>query len=62
MSQSFSMMGWRLGYAIAQKEIIQAMNAIQSSITAAPSAITQAAVIGSITSQDTYIKNLVSDF
>lgn len=62
VSQSFSMMGWRLGYAIAQKEVIQAMNAIQSSITAAPSAITQTAVLGSITSQNTHIKNLVSDF
>lgn len=61
-SQSFSMMGWRFGYAVANKEIIAAMEAVQSSITAATSAITQTAVTNSLPKERYYVKKLQDDF
>ena len=42
-SQTFSMMGWRLGYAIAPPKIIEAMEKVQGPITAGASAVSQAA-------------------
>lgn len=54
ISQSFSMMGWRLGYAVAQSSIIEAMEAVQSSITAATSAVTQAAITEILAKEHTY--------
>ena len=62
VSQSFSMMGWRLGYAVADKEIIEAMEAIQSSITAGTSAVTQTAVANIINTEEDYVKKLTAEF
>lgn len=42
-SQSYGMMGWRVGFAVASAPIIQAMQTLQGPITAAASAITQIA-------------------
>lgn len=44
-SQSFSMMGWRIGYACGPVHVIQAMEAVQGPITASPNAVSQAALI-----------------
>lgn len=62
VSQSFSMMGWRLGYAVASKKIIAAMEAVQSSITAATSAVTQAAVAALLPNEALYVKSLREEF
>lgn len=40
-SKSFSMTGWRLGYAASNKKIIQAMTLIQSQSTSNPASIVQ---------------------
>lgn len=42
-SQSYAMMGWRCGFAVGPAEVISAMETLQGPITAAPSALTQAA-------------------
>jgi aspartate aminotransferase len=42
-SQSYGMMGWRVGFAVASASIIHAMQTLQGPITAAASAITQIA-------------------
>ncbi|MEO7494464.1 MAG: aminotransferase class I/II-fold pyridoxal phosphate-dependent enzyme [Massilia sp.] len=42
-SQSYAMMGWRSGFAVAPRHIVQAMETLQGPITAAASALTQAA-------------------
>jgi aspartate aminotransferase len=61
VSQSFSMMGWRLGYAAANKNIISAMEAVQSSITAATPYISQTSVTA-IINNTSYSKDLVTKF
>lgn len=42
-SQSYGMMGWRVGFAVAAAPVIQAMETLQGPITAAASALTQLA-------------------
>lgn len=42
-SKAYAMTGWRMGYAAANKEIIDGINAIQGHMTSAPCSITQKA-------------------
>jgi aspartate aminotransferase len=42
-SQSYGMMGWRLGFAVAPTAVVRAMETVQGPITAAASALTQLA-------------------
>ncbi len=42
-SQSYAMMGWRVGFAVAPAPVVQAMEMLQGPITAAMSALTQIA-------------------
>ena len=45
VSKSYSMTGWRLGYALGPAEVIKQMKKIQSQTTSCPSSISQAAAI-----------------
>jgi aspartate aminotransferase len=49
MSKTFAMTGWRLGYAIAHRDIVGAANKIQSHSTSNPSSISQAAALEALT-------------
>lgn len=42
-SQSYAMMGWRTGFAVAPRQLVDAMETLQGPITAAASAVTQIA-------------------
>ncbi len=45
MSKTFAMTGWRLGYAIAHRDVVNAAGKIQSHSTSNPSSISQAAAL-----------------
>jgi aspartate aminotransferase len=49
MSKTFAMTGWRLGYAVAHRDIVAAANKIQSHSTSNPSSISQAAALEALT-------------
>lgn len=49
-SQSYGMMGWRVGFAVASAPLVQAMETLQGPITAAASALTQLAAEGAFSS------------
>jgi aspartate aminotransferase len=49
-SQSYGMMGWRVGFAVAPTPVIRAMETVQGPITAAASALTQLAAEGAFSS------------
>jgi aspartate aminotransferase len=49
MSKTFAMTGWRLGYAVAHRDIVGAANKIQSHSTSNPSSISQAAALEALT-------------
>lgn len=51
-SQSYAMMGWRCGFAVAPRHIVQAMETLQGPITAAPSALSQVALEAAVASGD----------
>ena len=48
VSKAYAMTGWRIGYAAGSKELIKAMQKIQSQSTTNPSSISQAAAIKAI--------------
>ncbi len=57
LSKAYSMTGWRLGYAAGQKELISAMNNIQSQSTSNPTSFAQYGGIDALNgSQDEVIK------
>jgi len=49
-SQSYAMMGWRLGFALAPAEIAEAMQTLQGPITAAASHLAQVATVAAFAS------------
>lgn len=53
-SQSYAMMGWRAGFAVATEQIVNAMETLQGPITAAASALTQAAIAAAFESGEPY--------
>ncbi len=55
VSKSYCMTGWRLGYCGAPKEIIAAMNKIQSQSTTSTSSITMAAAVAAISGPQDFI-------
>ena len=55
VSKSYCMTGWRLGYCGAPKEIIAAMNKIQSQSTTSTSSITMAASVEAINGPQDFI-------
>jgi len=56
VSKSYSMTGWRIGYAAGPKEIIKAMAKIQSQSTSNPSSISQAAAVEALNGKQDFIK------
>ena len=55
VSKAYSMTGWRIGYAAGPKEIIKAMVAIQGHSTSNASSISQAAALGALTGDQTFL-------
>jgi aspartate aminotransferase len=47
-SQSYAMMGWRVGFALAPAEVVNAMQTLQGPITAAAPHLSQVAADGGI--------------
>ena len=58
MSKTFAMTGWRLGYAIAHKDIISTLGKIQSHSTSNPSTISQAAAIEALKGDDSDVRRM----
>lgn len=56
------MTGWRIGYAAGPKEIIRAMDTIQSQSTSNPTSISQAAAVEALNGEQHMIKNMVKEF
>ena len=55
VSKSYSMTGWRIGYAAGSKEIIKAVAKIQSQSTTNPSSISQAAAVEALNGTQDFI-------
>ena len=55
VSKSYSMTGWRIGYAGGPKELIKAMAKIQSQSTSNPSSISQAAAVEALNGDQSFL-------
>lgn len=62
VSKTYSMTGWRIGYGAGNKEIIKAMDIIQSQSTSNPSSISQFAALEALSGTQDYIKPNTENF
>lgn len=61
-SKTYAMMGWRIGYAIASKEIINEMCKIQGHTTSHPSSISQYAALAALSLNEDYYKKIIDEY
>lgn len=61
-SKAYSMTGWRLGYACAPAEIIQAMGKVQEHSVSCATSFVQKAGVAALTSPQDDVKRMVSEF
>lgn len=62
MSKAYSMTGWRIGFAAANKEIIKVMGNLQSHTTSNPCSISQHASIAGLTEDQTSVEEMKKQF
>ena len=62
VSKSYSMTGWRIGYAAGPKEIIKAIAKIQSQSTSNPTSISQAAAVEALNGKQDFIQERAKSF
>ena len=62
VSKSYSMTGWRIGYAAGPVEIIKAIAKIQSQSTSNPSSISQAAAVEALNGTQDFIQTRANSF
>jgi len=62
VSKSFAMTGWRIGYSVGPREIIRAMNKIQSQSTSNPAAPSQHAALAALTGPQDFPRQLREAF
>ncbi len=61
VSKTYSMTGWRIGYAAGPAPLIKAMGDIQSQSTSNPTSIAQKAAIGAMWGGDAFIQHMVKE-
>lgn len=62
LSKSFSMTGWRIGWAAGPKELIAAMQRIQDQSTSNPNSITQKAAIAALEGGNAFVEGMREKF
>jgi aspartate aminotransferase len=62
VSKTYSMTGWRIGYAAGNEKIIKSMSNIQSHTTANPNSIAQYASLEALKGDQTSVKLMVQEF
>jgi aspartate aminotransferase len=62
MSKAYSMTGWRIGYAAAERELIAAMTCIQDQSTSNPTSIAQKAALAALQAPEDTVKRMVAAF
>jgi len=62
VSKTYSMTGWRIGYAAGQAELIGAMSKIQGQSTSNPTSIAQKAAVEALRGPQDSIEQMVNEF
>jgi aspartate aminotransferase len=61
VSKTYSMTGWRIGYAAGPETILKAMGNIQSQSTSNPTSIAQKAAVGALQGGSKFIEHMVQE-
>ena len=62
VSKSYAMTGWRVGYAVAEEEVIKAMTKLQGHMTSSITACTMPAMIEALTGPQDEVTKMVEQF
>ncbi len=62
MSKAYSMTGWRIGYAAAERELVAAMTRIQDQSTSNPTSIAQRAALAALQAPEDEVKRMAAAF
>jgi aspartate aminotransferase len=62
LSKSYSMTGWRIGYAAGDKSVIKAMTNIQSQSTSNPNSIAQKAAVAALRGPQDFLAKMAAAF
>ncbi|MBV7274927.1 pyridoxal phosphate-dependent aminotransferase [Clostridium sp. PL3] len=62
VSKTYSMTGWRIGYAAASEEIVKLMSNIQSHTTSNPNSIAQYASVAALEGDEEQMNKMVTEF
>lgn len=62
VSKTYSMTGWRIGYAAAEPEIVAAMGRIQDAVTSNPTSIAQYGAVAALTGPQAFLDDWVAEF
>jgi aspartate/methionine/tyrosine aminotransferase len=62
VSKSYSMTGWRIGFAVGDKDLIKAMTDIASQATSNPTAVSQYAAVEALTGDQTPVEEMRQAF
>ncbi|MCS6925064.1 MAG: pyridoxal phosphate-dependent aminotransferase [Candidatus Binatia bacterium] len=62
VSKTYAMTGWRLGYAAGPRELITAIETLQSQSTSNPNSITQAAAVAALTGTQEPVERMAREF
>ena len=61
VSKSYSMTGWRIGYAAGPKDLITAMAHVQGPSTSNPTSISQKAAVAALRNGEEFVKEMVQE-
>jgi aspartate aminotransferase len=62
VSKTYSMTGWRIGYAAAEPEIVAAMGRLQDAVTSNPASIAQYATLAALNGPQDFLTDWVAEF
>ncbi|MGI9101060.1 MAG: pyridoxal phosphate-dependent aminotransferase [Terriglobales bacterium] len=62
LSKTYAMTGWRLGYVLGPKDVVSAMQKLQSQSTSNPTSIVQKAAVGALTGPQQCIADMRAEY
>lgn len=62
VSKSYSMTGWRIGYAAGPQDVMKAIGNLQSHATSNPASISQKATLEALTKDQSFIRDMRSEY
>lgn len=62
LSKTYAMTGWRIGFAVADQQVIKQMTKLQEHLTAHPSSVSQMAAVAALTGPKTSIRLMLKKY